>query len=216
MTTLRQDLPFTLEACLETAAQARMAQQNGAHSIELCAHLDQDGLTPDLELIQAVLHQVAIPVKVMIRPRPGDFVYGIKEVAQMKNSIEAIKEIGIDGVVLGALNRHGELDLPIIATLAALAAPLEVTIHKAIDQAKDPLQELQKLAAIEGVTQVLTSGQATTALAGKALLTKMVEAAPPGITVIAAGGITRQNLLLVHQQIDAKAYHGRKIVGDLF
>ena len=36
-----------LEACVETLSEAKNAVKFGANRIELCSHLDLDGLTPD-------------------------------------------------------------------------------------------------------------------------------------------------------------------------
>jgi copper homeostasis protein len=63
-----------LEACVETLEEAIKAEENGACRLELCSRLDLDGLTPDIELTKQVLEKVSIPIKVMIRPRGGDFV----------------------------------------------------------------------------------------------------------------------------------------------
>ena len=52
-----------LEACVETYQEAEKAEKNGANRIELCSHLDLDGLTPDKELIQDVVSQLNILYK---------------------------------------------------------------------------------------------------------------------------------------------------------
>jgi copper homeostasis protein len=69
-------------------------EKNGATQIELCADLANDGLTPDYDLIKEVKSKVKIPVKVMIRPRAGNFVYTIREINKMiqipDNKIEII------------------------------------------------------------------------------------------------------------------------------
>ena len=167
---------LTLEACVETLEEAIQAEKNGAHRLELCSRLDLDGLTPDMELTKQVLAAVYIPVKVMIRPRAGDFNYTMPELMQIREEIMAFKKLPLEGVVLGMLDNKNQLNLPHIAVLANMAYPLGVTIHKAIDLCKDPVAEIEKLETLFGVTSVLTSGGAQTALEGAKVIKQMQEA----------------------------------------
>lgn len=47
----------------------------------------------------------------MIRPRPGDFLYSDAELRVMTDDIEAFRDAGAEGVVLGVLKRDGKIDL---------------------------------------------------------------------------------------------------------
>jgi len=204
-----------LEACVETYEEAKEAEKNGAHRIELCSRLDLDGLTPDKELIQDVVSQLNIPVKVMIRPRAEDFMYTPEELSKMEDCILFCKQVGVQGVVFGILDEKNKLDYQQIEMLAELASPLEVTIHKAIDQTADPVASLKALLNIENITSVLTSGGAATAFEGKEVIKKMLLLSQGKINIIAAGRITSHELVEIHNLIGAQEYHGRKIVGSL-
>lgn len=203
------------EACVESFEEALHAEKNGADRIELCSRLDLDGLTPDRKLTQQIISSLRIPVKVMIRPRGGNFVYTEKELDMMKDEIRFFKTLKIQGVVFGVLDETNHLDLRQIERLAQLAAPLEVTIHKAIDRCADPVHEVEQLLKIDGISSVLTSGGASTAIEGQNNLLKMLEVGRDSITIIPAGKITNHNLSAVHQLIGGREYHGRKIVGVL-
>ena len=200
-----------LEACVETLDEALLAEKNGAHRLELCSRLDLDGLTPDMELTKQVLSAVNIPVKVMVRPRGGDFIYSNSEIMQIRKEVLAFKELPLEGVVIGMLDNQHQLNLAHIAVLANMAFPLEVTIHKAIDLCADPVAEIEKLETLFGVTHVLTSGGAETAIEGAKVIKRMHESAEV-IEVIAAGRITPQNLESVKNSTGVTQFHGRRIV----
>jgi copper homeostasis protein len=70
----------------------------------------------------------------------------------------------------------------------SVSATAEVTLHRAIDHATDPVAAVGSLAAL-GFTRVLTSGAAPTAVAGADTIARMVEAAGP-VQVMAGAGVT--------------------------
>jgi copper homeostasis protein len=96
--------------------------------------------------------------------------------------------------------------------LAQLASPLLVTFHKAIDDTPDPVAAIEKLTQVPEIQRVLTSGGQATALEGASVLREMVRVAEGKITVLAAGKVTKENLLVVHSAVRAKEYHGKRIV----
>lgn len=204
-----------LEACVETLFEAIRAEKNGAHRLELCSRLDLDGLTPNPGITEQVLEKVNIPLKVMIRPRDGDFVYDDQELQQMKEEILLFKKLKIKGVVFGILDEKNNLNSEQIQMLAELAFPLEVTIHKAIDLTPNLLESVSELKHIDNITSILTSGAAPTAIKGTETLRKMIELSGNSLKIIPAGSITNQNLTQIDEMIGASEYHGRRIVCSL-
>ncbi|MCK8521007.1 copper homeostasis protein CutC [Aquimarina sp. D1M17] len=200
------------EACVEGIKQAQIAEQNGADRIELCGDLSLGGITPSLEVIQRVKHELDIPIRVMIRPRGGDFVYSDDEFELMKKQIQYCHMFSVEGVVFGILTKNNTLDIKRIKTLVKLALPMKVVIHKAIDDTPDILKALKKVLKIDGITAVLTSGGKHTAQEGKVVLKKMVNLAKGEIEIVAAGSITSKNVHELHEYINSGYYHGRKIV----
>ncbi len=203
------------EACVESLEEAVLAEQLGADRIELCSRLDLDGLTPDPDLIRQSLSTLSIPVKVMVRPRGGNFIYSEEDLESMEEKIDQCKSMDVTEVVFGVLDQDDKVDIETTARLAKRASPMKVTFHKAIDESPDIFLELEKLRSIPEVTSVLTSGGKTTALEGKEVLKKMIQAAENELTIIPAGRITDQNIKEIHGFIDAREYHGRRIVGQL-
>lgn len=204
-----------LEACVESFAESESAQKKGAHQIELCDRLDLGGTTPSYELIRQAKNQLSLNVKVMIRPRGGNFTYTSDEFEQMKADIQFCKSLYIYGVVFGILTPEQELDIPKIKELAQLAAPMQVTIHRAIDETLDIEAAVKRLSALPNVHCILSSGQAPTARAGANTLRKMVAIAGNQLTIIPAGKITVENLPELHKLVGSTTYHGTKIVGPL-
>ncbi len=66
-----------------------------------------------------------------------------------------------------------------------------------------------------GLHSVLTSGGAPTAQEGLKILEQMIAVTADDLEIIVAGKVTPQNIHELHGQLGSKAYHGRKIVGDL-
>lgn len=200
------------EACVENIAEALAAQRNGAHRLEFCADLAADGLTPPWEMVRDLLPQLHIPVKVMIRPRAGDFCYSPTELATMKESIRRFQTLPIAGIVTGLLRPDQTIDFPALKALAEVAAPLPITFHKAIDLVADRRAAIAGLKKIPGLTSILTSGGAATAALGAAALREMIAVAGADLRIIAAGKVSAENLSTLHQKIGAPEYHGRRIV----
>jgi copper homeostasis protein len=201
-----------LEACVETLEDAILAEKCGANRIELCGDLSVGGVTPSEELTLACVSALKIPIMVMVRPRGGNFVYSDAEIAEMKRSIKFFKIAGVAGVVFGILDEKNEVDLGKTRELAALARPLLVTFHKAIDDTPDPVKTVALLTQIADIQRVLTSGGHDTALEGAMVLCKMKAISKGKITVLAAGKVTNENLEEVHVAVGTTEYHGKRIV----
>ena len=203
------------EACVETFEEAILAEKKGADRVELCSRLDLDGLTPERKIVEKVLGALSIPIKIMIRPRAGNFSYNDQELNRMKEDILFCKDLNVQGVVFGILDQNKTIDMENMKYLSDIADNLEITFHKAIDQTDSIIDEIDRLLTIGSISSVLTSGGAYNAYAGSRFLKKALEKYEDIITIIPAGSITKNNIHELHQIIGAKEYHGRKIVGDL-
>lgn len=199
------------EKCIGSFLEAIEAQELGAERVELCDNLTEGGTTPSYGTIKMVVEKLNIPTFVIIRPRGGDFYYTPEEIEIMKEDIKVCKNLGVKGVVIGALNRDNTINYEAIQDMITLAKPMSVTFHKAIDELKDPVSEVKKLAKI-GINRILTSGTKETALEGKEILKKMIKEAGDEIIIIVAGKVTKENLDKISTLIPTKEYHGKKIV----
>ncbi|ARC58122.1 Copper homeostasis protein CutC [Frondihabitans sp. 762G35] len=184
-----------LEIAVTSPAGALVAARGGADRIELCTALELGGVTPSQGLVEACT-ALPLPVHVLVRPRPGDFVYDETEVALMEREVRAVVASGAAGVVVGALDARGGLDRETVARLVAAARSVRsdtrVTFHRAIDRAQDPLAVVAGLGAL-GVDRVLTSGGASCALDGVETLARLVDAAAD-VEVMAGGGVAPEHI----------------------
>ncbi|MCB0534122.1 MAG: copper homeostasis protein CutC [Lewinellaceae bacterium] len=206
-----------LEICAANLQSALAAQRAGAQRIELCSALDAGGLTPSAGLIRAVCRQLTIPVNVLIRPREGHFCYTDAELAIMLDDIRFCREAGANGVVIGALTMHSELNLEQMAALVEAAEGLDITCHRAFDFTPDPLAALDTLVAL-GIPRVLSSGQAASAFEGRFLLKKLVQHAAGRISIMPGAGINAANIAELAKTTGSREFHlsGRKKVEQVF
>ncbi|TAN04857.1 MAG: copper homeostasis protein CutC [Rhodanobacteraceae bacterium] len=195
-----------LEVAANSMASALAAQAGGATRVELCAALELGGLTPSHATIAIAQERLRIPVHVLIRPRPGDFVFDDLECEVMQRDIEACGSLGCAGVVLGVLTAEGDVDVPRCRALAVAARRMSVTFHRAFDFARAPERALEDVVTL-GCDRLLTSGQAADALAGASLIRKLVEQACGRLTIMPGGGITEQNIAAIAEATGAREFH---------
>jgi len=181
-----------LEICAFSVEAAIAAQHAGANRVELCSGFSEGGLTPSAAAIRMVRKLLDIECYVMIRPRGGDFCYSNIEFEQMHRDIEHAKSCGVDGVVLGALQPNGHINIIRTRELVQHAAPLKVTFHRAFDLALDPLRALDDI-VVCGCKRILTSGQKANAVDGIDLIRKLVEHSAKRIDIMAGSGVNHQN-----------------------
>jgi copper homeostasis protein len=204
----------TVEICVGDVPSAVVAEDAGADRVELCADLCVGGTTPSLGTVALALRTLRrIGVRVMVRPRGGDFRVSPVEEEVMLADIAAIRQLpnphGLAvGVVFGALSSGGTLDLPVLRHLVEAAGPMPVVVHKAFDEITDQHQALDELIGL-GVTAVLTSGGAPTALVGADRIASLRAQAGDRLQIIAGGGVRSHNVREVLTSTGATEVHLR-------
>lgn len=209
---------IALELAVQDPAGVRIAREVGAARVELTQALALGGLTPSpatLELACEAAGEDGPEIHVLIRPRPGGFQYDADEIALSVRDVEWAIANGADGVVIGALDSSGALDLDAMARLRDAAGEASVTLHRAIDVTADPVATLER--AIElGLRRVLTSGAASTAIEGVETLRSLVTVADGRIEIMAGSGVVAGSAAaLVATGVDALHFSAKRAVaGD--
>ncbi|KIH43516.1 CutC family protein, partial [Ancylostoma duodenale] len=77
-----------------------------ADQLEVCSALCMGGLTPSIGLVRRIRAAYPkMPLFIMLRPRPGDFVYTDDEIQVMHEDMRSMKQVGVAGFVFGVLDR---------------------------------------------------------------------------------------------------------------
>ena len=184
-----------LEVCCGSPESVAAAVAGGARRIELCAHLELDGLTPPMEWVRdAKTRYPDLLVHVLIRPRAGDFVYAAEEADTMVLQIREALEAGADGIVIGALTPAGDVDLALLKRLISVipAGRASVTFHRAFDVCRKPFDALEQIIGL-GCDRILTSGQQPTVVEGADMLRALRQRARGRILILPGGGVTPEN-----------------------
>ena len=197
-----------LEVCVQSPADCLAAAEGGADRVELCQAIELGGLTPSHGVIVDSCTSSPLPVIVLARPRPGDFVYSKVEIDLVARDLEHLQDSGAHGVAIGALTRGGEVDLAALETWSSASGDLELVFHRAFDSCRDPLGSLALLSD-HGVRRVLTSGSAATAAEGAENLATWIEAMGEGIEILPAGTIRPDNGQALIEETGADQVHFR-------
>lgn len=197
-----------LEICAGSWQSAVAAARGGAQRVELCSALADGGLTPSIGLIRKVLTlRPALRVHVLIRPRPGDFVYTPDEVELMADDIRTAVQAGVDGVVIGALTPDGQIDTEACRHLVQAAQGVaNITFHRAFDLCADASEALEQVIQL-GCNRLLTSGLAQTALEGVPCLQQLVQQAGGRIALMPAAGVSAANAARIVQATGVHNIH---------
>lgn len=197
----------TTEVCVASVEEAAVAAAGGVDHIEACAWLECGGVTPSIGLVRAVANVTGLPVRVLVRPTPGHFMYGAHDRAVLLRDVEALsREPGVHGVVTGALDTAGMPDRALMAEVIAAVNGREVTFHRAIDQARDPEQALAVCLEL-GIQRVLTSAGAARAFDAKDRLRRMVAMAGDRSLVAAGAGVAADHVVELVRATGVREVH---------
>ena len=198
-----------LEICVDSLASARAAIAGGADRLELCSALSVGGLTPYRALLQQIRAESDIPVRCLMRPRGGDFLYTAEQIHMMALQMEDLRAMGASGFVIGCLTPEGKLDRKAMGPLLRAADGLGLTLHRCIDVSFDPVRTYLDAKEL-GFDTVLTSGAAPSCTLGMetigALLRLREETVGPEVLI--GAGVNADVICRFRQAYpNARAFH---------
>lgn len=189
-----------------TVEDAKLIEKSGADRIELVSGLTEGGLTPSYGLIEKVVKSVNIPVNVMVRPHAQSFCYSEDDIGIMKNDITVIRSLGANGVVLGVLDNQGNVDFKQLEELLSEVGTMDVTFHRAIDNANNIVEAAGKLDIYKEIKTILTSGGHGDWQFRIETL-KQIKEICKETDILIGSGLTKHNIRAVHEQVGTGFYH---------
>jgi copper homeostasis protein len=175
-----------LEVIALHAADAERAEAGGADRLEIVGSLDFGGLSPEPALVGQIRRVTSLPIRVMLRLREGFGTDGA-EVARLKGLLSSYRLVGADGLVLGFLNAHTEIDADVVREIVG-EPDFGWTFHRAIDSCMSTDRAWRVLATLPRLDQVLTAGSARGVAEGLDELVSRAQSDPGARSVIMAGG----------------------------
>ena len=204
-----------IELCVASIKALQIVKDLRIDRIELCQNLEQGGMTPSHGFIEmALLNE--IETHVLIRPRAAGFTYSEDEIQLMLNDIKDCRELGVKGIVIGALNINKTIDRDAMLRMKEVAKDLEITCHRAFDDSFDWKNSMDVLIEA-GVNRILSSGLSSSVELGLPILTEMMKYAKLRIEIMVGGGVNLGNIqrILLDVQPDAIHFSGTsKIIID--
>ena len=175
-----------LEVIALHAADAERAEAGGADRVELVGSMEFGGLSPEPALVGQVRRATSLPIRVMLRLREGFGTDG-GEVARLRGLVDAYRSVGADGVVLGFLNAHTDIDADVVREIVG-EPDFGWTFHRAVDSCFATDRAWRTLATLPGLDQVLTAGSARGVAEGLDELVQRARTDEFARSVIMAGG----------------------------
>ncbi len=185
--------PLLEVICLH-AADAERATDGGADRIELVGSMEHGGLSPEPALVGRVRRVTELPIRVMLRLREGFSTDG-GEVAHLQGLVGSYRDAGADGLVLGFLNGHTEVDEEVIGEIVGDDPDYPWTFHRAVDSCISTDRAWRTLRRLPGLDQVLTAGSARTVADGlDDLVTRATTDEFARRTIMAGGGLQAEHV----------------------
>lgn len=188
-----------LEVLALHPADARRAEDGGADRIcligshESAAGRAEYGMSPAPDLVAQVRDATTVQIRVLLRLRDGFGTDG-GEMTRLQGLAASYAEAGADGIVMGFLNGHGEIDPHVLLALLA-EGDWPWTCHRAIDHALDTTQAWRTLLRLPRLDQVQTAGSARDLDHGIDELIARAKADPDVASrILAGGGLTPEHV----------------------
>ncbi|WP_231478647.1 copper homeostasis protein CutC [Virgibacillus halodenitrificans] len=204
-----------LEVIVQSKQEAIEALKLGADRLELVSAMKEGGLTPSYGTMKQVLENVEIPVQIMVRPHSYNFFYTEADFEVIVEDVKAIRELGGNRIVFGALNQDGTVNASMLKELINQFPEIDITFHRAFDEVTSQEEAYQTLCNYpSNVKRILTSGGKPNCMEGKEHLRKLVKLQQElgGPVIMPGSGLTPENIQEIKQTTEATEFHFGKSV----
>jgi copper homeostasis protein len=195
-----------LEVIASSVADAVAAASGGANRLEVVRDLGRGGLTPSLELVQAIKRSVNLPLRVMLRESDGYETSDAGEIDRLCVAAERFGALEVDGFVLGFL-RDGEVDVELTGRVLAGAPHVKATFHHAFEDMRDKLRALSVIKQLPQVDRVLSHGGTDDLESRIRRLSQYEEAAGPELKILAGGGLDGNVISRIARETHIREFH---------
>ena len=188
-------MALLLEVIVQSVADARAAARGGADRLEVVRAIRDGGLTPPVALVRGIAAEVSLPLRVIVRENAGYSTNG-HELPALREAIATFAAESVDGAVLGFAD-GGELAIHDTVRVLDAAPAVKATFHRAFDQLRDPLDAIDRLAAIPQIDRILTSGGAGTSAERCERLRTYTGRAHGRLIILAGSSVDEEMLALI-------------------
>lgn len=208
-----------LEICIDNYQSILNAQKAGADRLELCSALGVEGLTPSPSLVKFAKENFIGSLQAMVRHRAGDFYYDKIDQQIMLTDCKLMLELGVDGIVIGALTKENKVDKKFLEPFIELTkqAEKELTFHRAVDLTTDIYTVTQEIIELS-FDRILTSGAKPNVIEGLETIKSLQEKFGSQIQIMPGGGINSTNVKEILETTKVTNIHcsaSKKILRDI-
>jgi copper homeostasis protein len=202
-----------LEVIVTSREEAAQAELYGADRLELVRSLEDGGLTPEIDVVRAVVEAVSTPVRVMVRERNSMSIAGREELLRLQEAARSFSDLPIDGLVLGFV-AGAAIDSDNLRKVLAPAPHCRVTFHRAFESVRSPRESFQVLKQFRQVDRILVRLQDEVGGVRISDLVQWQKLAAPEIEFVVGLGLERNNILRVREQIDLSEVHAGRLLRE--
>jgi len=157
--TLKAVVRPLLQVVVVTPGDVKGAIAGGADRLEVLAHPEVGGLTPDPSMVAAFREASTVPIRVRLRLRE-DYGSDGGELARLIGLAQTLRDEGVDGFTFGFVSPDLDVDVSLTRALGDSLGGAPWTFHRAIDQVLDRRRGYYALRGLRGLDSILTAGSA--------------------------------------------------------
>ncbi len=182
-----------LEVIALTKRDVESLKKSKVDRIELCVNIDEDGLSPTIEMVNDCLSITNKKIRVMVRSRDS-FLIDKKTLIVEKEFVKELAKISnpfLEGIVLGYKNEDNTLNEEYLKEIDSVKGNLKVTFHKAIETLIEN-KEYLKLKNYN-IDTLLTQGGILNIEENTDTIKKIISELN-NIEILLGGGINKENI----------------------